>query len=68
MPPHNTATMELNGKVLDGMVQAKQITSVPYRQGLLGLVERFHRSWNDMVVMYVAEAQNDWDQWLYREA
>ncbi|KAE8984368.1 hypothetical protein PR003_g24798 [Phytophthora rubi] len=65
MPPHNTATTELNGKVLDALVQAKQITSVPHREGLLGLVERFHRSWKDMVVMYVAEAQDDWDQWLY---
>ncbi|EGZ12921.1 cyclic AMP-dependent protein kinase-like protein regulatory subunit [Phytophthora sojae] len=35
---------------------------------LLGLVERFHRSWKDMVAMYVAEAQDDWDQWLHCSA
>ncbi|KAE9262265.1 hypothetical protein PR003_g33603, partial [Phytophthora rubi] len=59
---------ELNGKVLDALVkalQAKQLTPVPYRPALLGLVERFHRSWKDMVAMYVTEAQDDWDQWLY---
>ncbi|KAG6582929.1 Enzymatic Polyprotein [Phytophthora cinnamomi] len=59
---------ELNGKVLDALVkalQAKQITPVPYRPALLGLVERFHWSWKDMVAMYVAEAQDDWDQWLH---
>ncbi|KAE8961395.1 hypothetical protein PR001_g30055 [Phytophthora rubi] len=59
---------ELNGKVLDALVkalQAKQLTPVPYRPALLGLVERFHRSCKDMVAMYVTEAQDDWDQWLY---
>ncbi|KAE9313118.1 hypothetical protein PF008_g19822 [Phytophthora fragariae] len=59
---------ELNGKVLDALVKAlqvKQLTPVPYRPALLGLVERFHRSWKDMVAMYVTEAQDDWDQWLY---
>ncbi|KAG6614655.1 Enzymatic Polyprotein [Phytophthora cinnamomi] len=58
---------ELNGAVIEALVkslQAKQTTPVPYRPALLGLVERFHRSWKDMVALYVAEAQNDWDQWL----
>ncbi|KAG6585099.1 Enzymatic Polyprotein [Phytophthora cinnamomi] len=58
---------ELNGAVIEALVkslQAKQTTPVPYRPALLGLVERFHRSWKDLVALYVAEAQNDWDQWL----
>ncbi|KAE9314155.1 hypothetical protein PR003_g19323 [Phytophthora rubi] len=58
---------ELSGKVvaaLTDLVQIKQISPVPYRPALLGLVERFHRSWKDMVSIYVAEAQNDWDCWL----
>lgn len=44
--------------------QAKQITPVPYRPALLGLVERFHRMWKDMVSLYVVVAQDDWDRWL----
>ncbi|KAE9288914.1 hypothetical protein PF008_g26010 [Phytophthora fragariae] len=58
---------ELNGRVIEELVnllQARQMTPVPYRPALLGLVERFHRTWKDMVSLYVAEAQNDWDRWL----
>ncbi|KAE9290337.1 hypothetical protein PF008_g25635 [Phytophthora fragariae] len=58
---------ELSGKVvaaLTDLLQTKQISPVPYRPALLGLVERFHRSWKDMVSIYVAETQNDWDRWL----
>eukprot|EP00644_Phytophthora_capsici_P001694 jgi/Phyca11/107793/e_gw1.14.352.1 len=42
----------------------KQISPVPYRPALLGLVERFHRTWKDMVAILVSEAQDDWDAWL----
>ncbi|GMF29522.1 unnamed protein product [Phytophthora fragariaefolia] len=58
---------ELNGRVIEelvSMLQARQVTPVPYRPALLGLVERFHRSWQDMVSMYVAENQEDWDDWV----
>jgi len=58
---------ELNGKVMEALVtllQASQTTPVPYRPALLGLVERFHRTWKDMVSMYVAEEQKDWDNWM----
>ncbi|KAE9287483.1 hypothetical protein PF008_g26393 [Phytophthora fragariae] len=60
---------ELNGAVVEALVnalQAKQLTPVPYRPALLGLVERFHRTWKDMVAMFVSEAQSDWDRWLLR--
>lgn len=63
----NDGAPELGGKVLDelaALLQMKQVTPVPYRPRLLGLVERFHKIWKDMVAMYVAEQQNDWDQWL----
>ncbi|POM66322.1 LOW QUALITY PROTEIN: Enzymatic Polyprotein [Phytophthora palmivora] len=58
---------ELNGQVVDALVnalQAGQVTPVPYRPASLGLVERFHRTWKDMVVIYVAAAQDDRDRWL----
>ncbi|OWY99560.1 RNA-directed DNA polymerase [Phytophthora megakarya] len=58
---------ELNSEVVKELVtalQASQLTPVPYRPALLGLVERFHRTWKDMVAIYVAEAQNDWDRWI----
>ncbi|KAE9265394.1 hypothetical protein PR003_g32470, partial [Phytophthora rubi] len=45
---------ELNGAVVEAQVnalQAKQLTPVPYRPALLGLVERFHRTWKDMVAI-----------------
>ncbi|KAE8902233.1 hypothetical protein PF010_g14839 [Phytophthora fragariae] len=43
---------ELNGAVMEVLVNAlhaKQLTPVTYRPALLGLVERFHRTWKDMV-------------------
>jgi hypothetical protein len=58
---------ELNGKVIDELVvllQARQTTPVPYRPALLGLLERFHRTWKNMVSMFVSEDQRDWDNWL----
>lgn len=58
---------ELNGAVVKNLVrmlQARQATSVPYRPMLLGLVERFHKVWKDMVSMYVNEGQDDCDRWL----
>ncbi|OWZ18122.1 hypothetical protein PHMEG_0007837 [Phytophthora megakarya] len=61
-------TPELHGQVIDALVdllQAKQLTSMPYRPAPLGLMETFHRSWKNMVAVYVAEAQNDWDHWVH---
>lgn len=46
------------------LLQAKQSTPVPYRPNLLGLVERFHRTWKDIVSLYVGEGQDDWDDFL----
>eukprot|EP00644_Phytophthora_capsici_P006108 jgi/Phyca11/129900/e_gw1.89.101.1 len=38
------------------LMQTKQSTPVPYRPNLLGLVERFHRMWKDMISLYVDDA------------
>jgi hypothetical protein len=46
------------------ILQAKQTTPVPYRPNLTGLVERFDRTWKDMVSMYVSRNRNDWDEWV----
>ena len=46
------------------LLQARQSTPVPYRPNLVGLVERFNRTWKDIVSMYVHESQRDWDEWL----
>ncbi|GMF16138.1 unnamed protein product [Phytophthora fragariaefolia] len=46
------------------LMQTKQSTPVPYRPNLLGLVERFHRTWKDMVSLYVDDTQADWDEFL----
>ncbi|KAE8890678.1 hypothetical protein PF002_g25007 [Phytophthora fragariae] len=46
------------------LMQVKQSTPVPYRPKLLGLVERFHRTWKDVVSLYVDEGQDDWDDFL----
>ncbi|OWZ22178.1 Cyclic AMP-dependent protein kinase [Phytophthora megakarya] len=48
---------ERNCKVIEelvAMLQAKQMTPVPYSPVMLGLVKRFHRT----------EDQRDWDTWL----
>lgn len=58
---------ELVGRVLDGLcqlMQAKQLHPVPYRPQMMGLVERFHRTWKDCVSLYVRERQDDWDEWV----
>ncbi|POM58646.1 Enzymatic Polyprotein [Phytophthora palmivora] len=46
------------------LIQAKQTTHVPYRPNLLGMVERFHRTWKDIVSLYVRDGHNDWDDFL----
>jgi hypothetical protein len=46
------------------LMQTKQATPLPYRPNLLGLVERFHRTWKDIVSLYVAEGQDDWDDFV----
>lgn len=46
------------------LMQAKQATPVPYRPNLLGLVERFHRTWKDMVSLYIDDGHDDWDNFL----
>lgn len=58
---------ELTGDVvtqLVNMLQARQSTPVPYRPNLVGLVERFNRTWKDVVSIYVEERQRVWDEWL----
>ncbi|KAE9281856.1 hypothetical protein PF008_g27780 [Phytophthora fragariae] len=59
---------ELTGKVIEELVvllQAQQINPVPYRPQMIGLVERFHRTWKDCVATYMHEdAQRDWDVWV----
>jgi hypothetical protein len=46
------------------LMPTKQSTLVPYRPNLLGHVERFHRTWNDIVSLYVDEGQDDWDDFV----
>lgn len=59
---------ELTGKVIDqlvNMLQARQTNPVSYRPQMIGLVERFHRTWKDCVSMYMAEeGQHDWELWV----
>ncbi|KAE9190778.1 hypothetical protein PF002_g24674 [Phytophthora fragariae] len=59
---------EMTGLVLDQLVsrlQAKQTNPVPYRPQMIGLVERFHRSWKDCVATFMADdKQNDWSGWV----
>uniref|UniRef100_H3H673 Reverse transcriptase n=1 Tax=Phytophthora ramorum TaxID=164328 RepID=H3H673_PHYRM len=59
---------ELTGKAIEQLIvllQANQINPVPYRPQMIGLVERFHRTWKDCVAMYMAdERQNDWEMWV----
>jgi len=31
---------------------------------VLGLVERFHRTWKDCISLHVREEQDDWDDWI----
>ncbi|GMF23303.1 unnamed protein product [Phytophthora fragariaefolia] len=47
------------------MLQAEQINPVPYRPQMIGLVERFHRTWKDVVATFMQqEAQDDWSTWV----
>eukprot|EP00644_Phytophthora_capsici_P018563 jgi/Phyca11/49690/gw1.73.163.1 len=47
------------------MLQAEQKNPVPYRPQMVGLVERFHRTWKDCVATYMNdERQCDWDNWV----
>ncbi|OWZ09118.1 Gag-pol fusion protein [Phytophthora megakarya] len=59
---------ELTGYAIEKLVtllQAEQTTPVPYRSQMIGLVERFHRTWKDLVAMYMHnDTQNDWDSWV----
>jgi hypothetical protein len=59
---------ELTGKATDQLVQmlqVRQTNPVPYRQQMIGLVERFHRTWKDCVSIYMAEeGQHDWELWV----
>ncbi|GMF47160.1 unnamed protein product [Phytophthora fragariaefolia] len=36
----------------------------PLPQTIHGLVERFHRTWKDMVSLYINEEQDDWDDFV----
>lgn len=58
---------ELVGKSMSTLVhllQAKQMSPIPYRANLMGLVERFSRTWKDTVSLTMNEEQDDWDLWL----
>lgn len=59
---------EMVGNVLNqlmDMLQATQTNPVPYRPQMIGLVERFHRTWKDCVSLYMEdEGQKDWDVWV----
>ncbi|OWZ09634.1 LOW QUALITY PROTEIN: Enzymatic Polyprotein [Phytophthora megakarya] len=59
---------EMTGKVIEDLVtllQAQQVTPVPYRPQLVGLVERFHRTWKDCVATFMQdERQTDWNLWV----
>lgn len=46
------------------LLEVEQVTPVPYRPALLGLVERWYRTWKDMVSIYCEAMQDDWDDWL----
>jgi hypothetical protein len=54
---------ELTGKIIEQlmlMLQARQTNPVPYRPQMIGLVERFHRTWKDCVSTYMsADSQKD---------
>ncbi|GMF59535.1 unnamed protein product [Phytophthora fragariaefolia] len=59
---------ELTGQVIDELVmmlQSEKTNPVPYRLQMIGLVERFHITWKDMVSIYMQnDKQNDWDTWV----
>jgi hypothetical protein len=59
---------ELTGKAIEllvKMLQARQTNPVPYRPQMVGLVERFHRTWKDVVATFMTEErQDDWNLWV----
>lgn len=58
---------EMVGKSLDILVtllQAHQTNLMSYRPQMIGLVERFHRTWKDCVSLFIDEEQTNWDQWI----
>jgi hypothetical protein len=59
---------ELTGKAIEllvTMLQARQTNPVPYRPQMVGLVERFHRTWKDVVATFMTEEkQDDWNLWV----
>ncbi|POM80968.1 Cyclic AMP-dependent protein kinase-like protein regulatory subunit [Phytophthora palmivora] len=58
----------LSGLAIETLVawlQAERITPVPYRPRMIGLVERFHCAWKDMVSIYIhLDAQTSRDDWI----
>ncbi|OWZ09440.1 hypothetical protein PHMEG_00017861 [Phytophthora megakarya] len=53
---------ELVGKVIEELVvllQAQQINPVPYRPQMIGLVERFHRTWKDCVATFMSDERQE---------
>lgn len=47
------------------LLQAQHRNSVPYRPLMIGLVERFHRTWKDCVSTYMqADAQDEGATWV----
>ncbi|GMF41535.1 unnamed protein product [Phytophthora fragariaefolia] len=62
---------ELTGRGIEQLVtilQAKQTNPVPYRPQMIGLVERFYRSWKDCVSTFKSnEKPNDWSEWAQCE-
>lgn len=54
---------ETVGSVMSSLVQymqARQPNPVPYRPVLMGAIERFNRTWKEMVSLYSNERQNAW--------
>eukprot|EP00644_Phytophthora_capsici_P013450 jgi/Phyca11/70604/gw1.29.425.1 len=47
------------------MLQARQTNAVAYRPQMIGLVERFHRTWKDCISTFMQdETQRDWNLWV----
>ncbi|OWY93855.1 Cyclic AMP-dependent protein kinase, partial [Phytophthora megakarya] len=59
---------ELTGRAIEQLIvllQARQTNPVPYRPQMIGLVERYHRTWKDCVATFMqSEEQNDWSMWV----
>lgn len=53
---------EFTGQLMEGLMyllQAHQNIPVPYRTYLVGQVERFQRTWKEMVSLYVNDNHDD---------